>query len=167
MMIGAMFTKDSSSPAQWGHSIDSRLIDGQAMTTSDNAQRPESRTTLNSWKEIANFFDRGVRTVQRWEQELHLPVHRIGGGKRAPVYAVVSELKFWMATTDGNSPRNQPSAKPDNAANNNRTMQLTARVYELSQAVAESSVRHQRQTEALQKNLRTLFARRPQKPRGS
>jgi hypothetical protein len=29
---------------------------------------------LNGWKEIAGFFGRGVRTVQRWEQQLGLPV---------------------------------------------------------------------------------------------
>jgi len=42
---------------------------------------------LNSWKEIATYLSRGVRTVQRWERELKLPVHRIGKGKRSPVYA--------------------------------------------------------------------------------
>ena len=31
---------------------------------------------LNSWKEIADYLGRGVRTAQRWEVELHLPVRR-------------------------------------------------------------------------------------------
>lgn len=38
--------------------------------------------------------------MQRWERDLHLPVHRIGRGKRSPVYAKVAELKFWLATSD-------------------------------------------------------------------
>ena len=39
---------------------------------------------LNSWKEIANYLGRGVRTVQRWERDLRLPVHRPKGKDRAP-----------------------------------------------------------------------------------
>ena len=31
---------------------------------------------LSSWKEIATFLGKGVRTVQRWESSLGLPVHR-------------------------------------------------------------------------------------------
>src|SRR5215475_1870514 len=64
------------------------------------AEKPQM---LNSWKEIARFLDRGVRTVQRWERDLQLPVHRIGKGKRSPVYAFVPELKFWVATSGVNS----------------------------------------------------------------
>ena len=55
---------------------------------------------LNSWKEIASYLDRGVRTVQRWERELQLPVHRIGKGKRSPVYAIATELKLWLCTAE-------------------------------------------------------------------
>jgi len=39
---------------------------------------------------------RGVRTVQRWESELGLPVHRVGRGPRSPVHAFTSELSAWM-----------------------------------------------------------------------
>ena len=46
-----------------------------------------------------NYLDRGVRTVQRWEHELHLPAHRIGRGKRCPVYAKAEELNFWLITS--------------------------------------------------------------------
>ncbi|HZP17966.1 MAG TPA: hypothetical protein VFB00_08380, partial [Terriglobales bacterium] len=51
-------------------------------------------TILNSWKQIAAYLDRGVRTVQRWEQQLRLPVRRLGNGKRSPVYARTQELDF-------------------------------------------------------------------------
>jgi hypothetical protein len=33
---------------------------------------PETKQVLNSWKEIAHHLGRGVRTVQRWEQELEV-----------------------------------------------------------------------------------------------
>jgi hypothetical protein len=55
---------------------------------------------LNSWKEIATYFGRGVRTVQRWEQELQLPVHRIGIGTRSPVFAFEHELRGWLHATN-------------------------------------------------------------------
>jgi tetratricopeptide (TPR) repeat protein len=52
---------------------------------------------LGSWKEIAAFFDKDVRTVRRWEPERNLPVHRIPGGRRGGVYAYVEELQAWLA----------------------------------------------------------------------
>ena len=55
--------------------------------------------TLNSWKEIAQFLGRSVRTVQRWEQELGLPVRRPAGHDRSAVVAVPSELKAWIRRT--------------------------------------------------------------------
>lgn len=54
------------------------------------------RTILQSWKEIASELDRGVRTVQRWEQSLGLPIHRLGKGARCPVFAFQDELHLWF-----------------------------------------------------------------------
>lgn len=51
---------------------------------------------LNSWKEIAQYLGRGVRTVQRWEAELGLPVRRPRGKRRSAVIAVTGELDRWM-----------------------------------------------------------------------
>ena len=51
---------------------------------------------LNSWKEIARYLDRGIRTVQRWEGELALPVRRPHGRGRSAVFAVKSEIDGWL-----------------------------------------------------------------------
>jgi hypothetical protein len=68
---------------------------------------PASREVLHSWKEIAAELDRGVRTVQRWERTLQLPVRRLGNGPRSPVFAFKDELRFWLRArgngTNGNS----------------------------------------------------------------
>ena len=50
---------------------------------------------LNGWREIARHFGKGVRTIQRWEKEYDLPVHRLEAGtERAdPVFAFVDELE--------------------------------------------------------------------------
>jgi len=53
----------------------------------------ESR--LDSWKEIAAYLGRGIRTVQRWEREEGLPIHRLLHEKRGNIYARRAELAAW------------------------------------------------------------------------
>ena len=50
---------------------------------------------LDSWKEIASYLNRDVRTVQRWEKVAGLPVHRLQVEKGGSVYAYKSELDTW------------------------------------------------------------------------
>ena len=54
----------------------------------------ESRR-LDSWKEIASFLGRGIRTVQRWEREEGLPVRRLPHAQRGSVFAHANELSAW------------------------------------------------------------------------
>jgi hypothetical protein len=51
---------------------------------------------LESWKGIAVYLKREVRTVQRWEREENLPVHRHLHSKQGTVYAYKSELDSWL-----------------------------------------------------------------------
>lgn len=57
---------------------------------------PQQR--LDSWKEIAAYLKRGVRTVQRWEQSSGLPVHRLEADRQGPVFAYKEELDAWWAS---------------------------------------------------------------------
>ena len=50
---------------------------------------------LESWKEIAVYLKRDVRTVIRWEKREGLPVHRQMHQARSSVYAYPSELEAW------------------------------------------------------------------------
>jgi TolB-like protein/Tfp pilus assembly protein PilF len=50
---------------------------------------------LNTWKAIADYLDRDVRTVQRWEGSRNLPVHRLPGDDKSAVFARRSELDAW------------------------------------------------------------------------
>lgn len=52
---------------------------------------------LDSWKEIAAYVGRDVRTVIRWEQKGGLPVYRVPVGQRQAVYAYKHEIDDWMA----------------------------------------------------------------------
>ena len=65
----------------------------------DRRSSPSSSSSiegrLDSWKEIAAYLGRGVRTVQRWEREEGLPVHRLAHDKRGTIYARREELAAW------------------------------------------------------------------------
>ncbi len=74
---------------------------------------------MGSWKAIANYLQRDVRTAQRWEQEEGLPVHRHEHKKQATVYAFRQEIDAWRAlkeiapdtgSTGGRIPRWIPAA---------------------------------------------------------
>ncbi len=70
---------------------------------------------LESWKEIACFLGREVRTVQLWEKREGLPVHRHFHSQRASVHAYRSQLKAWR---QGRSmPRPEPGASTQSALN--------------------------------------------------
>jgi hypothetical protein len=49
---------------------------------------------LTSWKEIAAYMGKGVRTVQRWEAEMELPVRRPAADRHI-VLAFPAELAPW------------------------------------------------------------------------
>jgi Tol biopolymer transport system component len=59
---------------------------------------------LESWKEIAVYLNRSVRTLHRWEKEEGLPIHRQLHKELGSVFAYKSELDAWSrarsVTTD-------------------------------------------------------------------
>src|SRR5215831_12136799 len=55
----------------------------------------EHADRLDSWKEIACYLNRNVRTVQRWEASEFMPVHRHLHTKSGSVHAFRSELELW------------------------------------------------------------------------
>jgi tetratricopeptide (TPR) repeat protein len=50
---------------------------------------------LDSWKEIAKYLKREVRTVQMWEKKEGLPVHRHFHNHLGTVFAFRSEIEAW------------------------------------------------------------------------
>ncbi|MDQ2711775.1 MAG: hypothetical protein M3Y72_15650 [Acidobacteriota bacterium] len=68
------------------------------MSTSSELGRRDGTTgeRLGSWKEIATFLGRDVRTVQRWEKVEGLPIHRHRHAKLDTVYAFREELLQWQ-----------------------------------------------------------------------
>jgi Tol biopolymer transport system component len=56
----------------------------------------QNKEILDSWKEIAAYLGRSVKTCRRWEQELGLPVHRLEDSPKARVFAYPDELDRWI-----------------------------------------------------------------------
>lgn len=81
------------------------------MATLPPSSEPDSQTSatdrLDSWKEIAFYLKREIRTVQRWEESESLPIHRHLHRKQGSVYAFKSELDAWWknhAPPNGSAP---------------------------------------------------------------
>jgi serine/threonine-protein kinase len=78
---------------------------------------------LRSWKEIATYLNVNERTVKRWEATRGLPVHRLPGETRAPVFAYEPELQAWLRAEGGTAAigitdleRDVPTRQPGPAA---------------------------------------------------
>lgn len=69
------------------------------MATLPPNSEPDAQTSasdrLDSWKEIATYLKREIRTVQRWEESEALPIHRHLHRQQGSVYAFKSELDAW------------------------------------------------------------------------
>ena len=85
-----------------GYALDERPIpmadDSPSPASSPASPAPPASSggvRLESWKEVAAYLHRTVRTVQRWEREQGLPVHRLKHNRLASIYAYPEELDRW------------------------------------------------------------------------
>jgi hypothetical protein len=77
------------------------------MTRQDKASADDN--LLTSWKEIAAYLGRDVRTCLRWEKKFGLPVHRLDPvSEKARVFAYRNELAAWLQQSKTSGAR--PSA---------------------------------------------------------
>ncbi len=81
-----------------------------------------SECRLDSWKEIAVYLNRDLTTVQRWEKQEAMPVHRHRHNKRGSVYALPEELDSWIRS------RRRRLDEPDFRPATPTTQPLPARV---------------------------------------
>lgn len=56
----------------------------------------ERGARLDSWKEIAAYLNRDLRTLQRWEKTADLPIHRLNKPGTRAVFAYTAELDDWL-----------------------------------------------------------------------
>jgi Tol biopolymer transport system component len=74
---------------------------------------PDDR--LDSWKEIAAYLKRDVKTVQRWEKREGMPVHRHHHDKLGSVYAFRSDLDAWSRNRRPAATETVDSGPPGNS----------------------------------------------------
>jgi CheY-like chemotaxis protein/predicted DNA-binding transcriptional regulator AlpA len=67
-----------------------------AVVPSRIESRNGSRRILHSWKEIAAYLGRGVRTIQRYETQLGFPIRRPARKDRSAVMAFTDEIDQWL-----------------------------------------------------------------------
>jgi hypothetical protein len=80
-------------------------MNGFQVPSADAARMKMQRRILHSWKEIASYIGRGVRTIQRYELQFGLPVHRPAGSSRSSVMAFSDEIDNWLSRTPTDSRR--------------------------------------------------------------
>jgi TolB-like protein/Tfp pilus assembly protein PilF len=73
--------------------MSSEDLRSMARPSPNSIAQPSAR--LDSWKAIAAYLDRGIRTVQRWERDEGLPVHRLRHDQGSNVFAYKGELDAW------------------------------------------------------------------------
>ena len=114
---------------------------------------PRNSAVLSSWKEIATYLGRGVRTVQRWERNADLPVRRPNGANRGPVLAIPGELDRWISRSS--SRPSLPNAK-------SATENLAAKLADLARALLTEGERllllSEQKSPEMQKALASLHA---------
>ena len=82
----------------------------------ENAVGEQLRRPLDSWKEIASWFNRSEKTVRRWEEREGMPVHRQLHDKRGSVYAYPDELRDWWKSRK--LPETKEHERPDQQTQN-------------------------------------------------
>ena len=73
--------------------MDGESVATSVVTTGDESLERPNAFRLDSWKDIANYLNRSVRTVQRWEMVEAMPVHRHCHGIGGSVYAFSHEVE--------------------------------------------------------------------------
>jgi len=74
-----------------------------------NAEKINNHQILNTWKDISFYLDRNIRTCQRWEKEIGLPVYRMEESSRASVFAYKDEIDEWLKNRVKNNEIGQKS----------------------------------------------------------
>ena len=139
-------------------SQESRLLGGYDLAMplpSFNAERP-----LTSWKEIAHYFNKSVRTVQRWEQQFGLPIRRPDVHDHGIVIAFPNELADWMQShlnlrrANGNGKiRITAAAAADRTADRVPHSNVETRRLELLSALRQESTELRQRSRALKETM--------------
>jgi CheY-like chemotaxis protein len=94
--------------------IESYCTSAGSIVQPDTSNPSSSKPVLTSWKEVAKYLGKSVRTVQRWERHFGLPVRRLGEAEKSAVVAYPEELQAWLRSYFHTQPGVGASRKPEN-----------------------------------------------------
>ena len=98
---------------------------------------PKSR--LDSWKAIAEYLERSLRTVQRWHASHGLPVHHFGGSKGS-VFAYAEEIDQWLVGLSQDMRTGPLDEDAELELRKRRSLDLTASAGEMWEARSERNI---------------------------
>ncbi len=87
---------------------------------------------LTSWKDIAKYLGKGVRTAQRWEAELGLPVRRPKQEGKSVILAIPEEIDAWVNSHACREPGDSKRTLKQLSIENKRLRRKLAWVSELT-----------------------------------
>jgi hypothetical protein len=115
----------------------------------------EDSTVLSSWKDIAKYLGKGVRTVQRWERQLGLPVRRPNGAsQKSAVVLYRGDVDAWVATRFSARTLERNDAQTTKSSSSARTT-----LREGIRTARELRTANQALTEQITHSIRTLTER--------
>jgi len=118
-----------------------------------------AQQVLTSWKEIASYLGKGVRTVQRWEAEMGLPVRR-PGPERHIVVAFPEEIDNWVKGSV-----RQPTPVPGNVVvtlnGDHISVQQLVRLRDLMSKMTDMLHENRQHTSRLVKQVERYLGRSP------
>lgn len=102
--------------------------------TQSSPKGSERGARLDSWKEIAAYLNRDLRTLQRWEKTANLPIRRLNKPGTRAVFAYTGELDDWLRqqspspadATPGDQPISPPSTSAPEPTSTRRTHYVMA-----------------------------------------
>ncbi len=96
---------------------ESKAPQGKPADLPANSDVHPASDRLDSWKEIACYLRKDIRTLHRWETEESLPIYRHVHKKRGTVYAYKAEVDAWRGNRGSrvaNKVRPRPTAQEAN-----------------------------------------------------
>jgi hypothetical protein len=121
-----------------------------------DSQRIEHGEIFSGWKDIAGYMGKGVRTAQRYERDLKLPIRRPAGKSKGAVVALKAEIDSWLINIPPLEAFGRPV--PENRAllrGFTREMMQMRRVRQETRRVCEETRRIREQTVQVRKELTT------------
>ena|SRR5215831_10024602 len=126
-------------------------------------QRPKAALEiLSGWKEIASHLNKGVRTVQRYERELGLPVRRPAGKPAGSVMATKAELDGWVTASPIREAFRLPKPFVDNRTPLSEFRRQMRELHQLREEEAKLRAAVTASLELLQTNLRLALPQQDQ-----